>query len=172
LAPIIIFDFDGVLADSLEMMLRYSAQICEELGHPCQPTPSDLEVLENMSFDELGRRLGIPDENIAEYTRRVFGLFASGDELPGIFDGMRDVVESLTSKYRLALVTGNTLGVVQDFLSRYGLSEYVDEVISVEDAGTRADKIKKIIKDLGGSGTPKPREVGGRASRFSSEFPR
>ena len=152
MAKVIIFDFDGVLADSLEMMLRYSARICKELGHPCQPSSSDLEKLENMSFDELGRQLGIPDEKIAEYTRRVFDLFTSGGELPGIFDGMDDVIVGLARKYKLGLVTGNSSGVVQDFLSRYGLSEYVDEMLCVEDAGTRVVKIRKITKELGEPG--------------------
>ncbi|MCK4901361.1 MAG: HAD hydrolase-like protein [Anaerolineales bacterium] len=149
MAKVIIFDFDGVLADSLELMLRYSVRVCKELGHPCQPSSSDLEALDNMSFDELGRQLGIPDEKIAQYTRQVFDLFTSGDESPGIFDGMDDVIVGLARKYKLGLVTGNSSGVVQDFLGRYGLSKCVDVILCVEDAGTRAEKIKKIIKDMG-----------------------
>ncbi len=56
----IVFDFDGVLGDTLEVMLRIARDVSAELGYRCQPTPADLDALERMEFSELGKQLGIP----------------------------------------------------------------------------------------------------------------
>jgi phosphoglycolate phosphatase len=146
---VIIFDFDGVLADSLQMMLSYSAQVCLELGYPCQPSPADLEALDPMSFDSLGRQLNLPEALIPAYKARVFERFTSGEELPPIFDGMTEVVSALAVSYPLGLVTGNTSGVVRSFLERYNLFDRFGLILCVDDPGTRVKKIRRIIKELG-----------------------
>lgn len=147
---LIIFDFDGVLADSLQLMLRYSSQVCLELGYPCQPTPADLDVLDTMSFDSLGRQLNLPEAIIPDYKRRVFKRFASGDELPTIIDGMADVISALASSCTLGLVTGNTSGLVRIFLERYNLLGQFGLILCVDDPGTRVEKLQRIVKELGG----------------------
>ena len=145
---VIIFDFDGVLADSLEVMLRYSGQICLELGYPCQPSPADLEVLDTMSFDSLGRQLNLPESIIPDYKQRVFKQFISGDELPTIFDGMAEVISVLASLYTLGLVTGNTSGLVRSFLERYNILHQFGLILCVDDPGTRVEKLRRIVKEL------------------------
>jgi phosphoglycolate phosphatase len=146
---VIIFDFDGVLADSLQMMLSYSAQVCLELGYPCQPSPADLEALDPMSFDSLGRQLNLPEAVVPAYKKRVFERFTSGDELPPIFEGMAEVVSALASSYPLGLVTGNTSGLVRSFLERYNLLDWFGLILCVDDPGTRVEKIRRVIKELG-----------------------
>jgi phosphoglycolate phosphatase len=146
---VIIFDFDGVLADSLQMMLSYSAQVCLELGYPCQPSPADLEALDPMSFDSLGRQLNLPEAVIPAYKQGVFERFTSGDDLPPIFEGMAEVVSALASSYPLGLVTGNTSGLVRAFLERYNLLDRFGLILCVDDPGTRVEKILRIINKLG-----------------------
>lgn len=149
---VIIFDFDGVLADTLDDMLCYAKQVCEQLGHACQPTQQDLDALDHMSFDELGRQLGVPEEKIGEFTRRNLQLFSSSQRPPRIFDGMREVVARLAQTHKLGIVTGNTSEAVWNFLHLYGLAEHIQVVLDADAAGTRSEKISRAAASLGQAG--------------------
>ena len=147
---ILIFDFDGVLADSLDDMLQYAREVCAQLGHACDPTPANLEALDIMSFAELGRQLGVPDHQIEVFIQRVFKLFISGERPPKIIPGLEYILVQLAQKHKISIVTGNTSAFVRPFLDRYGLLDCVEIILDVNDPGSRAEKILKVTNDLNG----------------------
>jgi len=149
---VLIFDFDGVLADTLDDMLRYAEEVCSQLGHPCKPTKGDLDAVERMEFDEFARQLKLPEEKIKDFTRRNFELFTSRQQPLKIFDGIRDVVAQLSATSKIGIVTGNASEVVWDFLDYYGLTEYVDIVLGADDSGSRSEKILKAADSIGEPG--------------------
>jgi phosphoglycolate phosphatase len=150
---VIIFDFDGVLADTLDDMLHYARQVCEQLGVACQPTRKDLDALDHMSFDEFGRQLGVPERKISEFTRRNLQLFSSPQRPPRIFDGLRQVVAQLAQTHKLGIVTGNISEAVWNFLRVYGLAQHVQIVLDADAEGTRAEKIARAAASLGQAGS-------------------
>lgn len=148
---IIIFDFDGVLADSLTPMLSYARQVCQELGYPCNPTHLDLEELDTMEFSEYGRQLGIPEELIDEFVIRNFELFSGREEPLGITPGIKPVIEELSGRAFLGVITGNSCKVVNKFQDAHGLKNKFETILSAEDDGSRVEKINKVISLSGGS---------------------
>lgn len=150
---VLIFDFDGVLADTLDDILRYAEIVCSQLGHPCKPTREDLEALDPMSFDQLGRQLKLPEEKVDEFAQRSFVLFMSRRQPPDIIEGISHVVAQLSATSKIGIVTGNTLDVVRAFLEHHGLVEHVDVVLDVNDSGSRAEKILKAADSLGQPGS-------------------
>src|SRR3972149_1406909 len=114
---VFIFDFDGVLADTRELMLRHEEGVCAQLGYPCRATAADLEALDPMSFPELGRRLGIPEEQVNEFALRNIELFAGVQEPLAIFPGMAEALAHLSALGRIAVLTGNGVQVVRKFLA-------------------------------------------------------
>ena len=150
---VFIFDFDGVLADTRELMLRHAEAVCAQLGYPCRATAADLEALDPMSFPELGRRLGIPEEQVNEFARRNIELFAAVQEPLAIFPGMADTLAQLSALGRIAVLTGNGVQVVRKFLAHHGLVGYVEILLAQEDPGTRAEKIARLAGALGAPGS-------------------
>jgi len=150
---VFIFDFDGVLADTRELMLRHAEAVCAQLGYPCRATAADLEALDPMSFAELGRQLGIPEEQVEEFTRRNIELFAAVQEPPAIFPGMADILAHLSALGRLAVLTSNGVQVVRKFLAYHGLAAYIELLLGQEDPGTRAEKIARLAGALGAPGS-------------------
>jgi phosphoglycolate phosphatase-like HAD superfamily hydrolase len=144
MTDILIFDFDGVLADTLQPMLTYAGQVCQELGYPCEPTQADLEALERMEFSEFGRQLGIPEEKIGTFVTRNFELFHNHQELLAITPRLKPILIELSAKTTLAIVTGNSTKVVGKFLKTYGLKDKFRIMLCAEDQGNRVDKINKI----------------------------
>jgi phosphoglycolate phosphatase len=148
---VLIFDFDGVLANSLEPMLEYAQQVCYELGYPCTPTQKDLENLENMQFSEFGRQLGIPEAKIEAFVDQNFKLFSRRAETLPITPGMESIIRSLSRSTVLVVVTGNSSKVVEKFLNAHGLKDEFRSIQAAEDDGSRVEKILKIKSVFGGS---------------------
>src|SRR3990172_6460958 len=110
-----LFDYDGVLADSLADMLGFAGVTCAEMGHPRTPTAADLDELETMSFVDFGLRLGIPADRAQEFARRTMARFEDRVEPPAIFSGMDIVVRDAAGRGQVGIVTGNSGRAVRQF---------------------------------------------------------
>jgi phosphoglycolate phosphatase-like HAD superfamily hydrolase len=160
---IIIFEFDGVLADTQPFMLQMSGEVCAQLGHLCTPTPADLDALQKMNFDDLARQLGVPEGKVPEYTRRILEAFNTHPEPMPAFHGIEQIVPQLADRFRLGLVTGNGAGVVRKYLAHYGLERCFEMILSLEDPGSRVEKIQRILSTFG-NGTGQAYMVGDAVS--------
>jgi phosphoglycolate phosphatase len=138
---LILFDFDGVLADTLADMLRFAQEVCDELGVKHTVIETDLSELEVMSFARLGRACGTPDELVDEFVRRCTGKFAARKSPPAIFDGLAEVVRKLAESHALVVVTGNTEGNVRAFLEEHGLEGCFRAVYGLDMPGSKVEKI-------------------------------
>lgn len=145
---IVVFDFDGVLADTLDEMLHIAGMVCEKMGYPCNPSPRDLNALDRMEFIELGRQLGVPEDRAQEFVERTFRLFCSRPVPPQIFPGMREVVVELAKGSKIGILTGNTFQVVDRFLETNDLSAAIAVVMSADSPGNRSMKLKRIVSQL------------------------
>jgi phosphoglycolate phosphatase len=147
----IIFDFDGVLADTLADMLRFGQQVCDELGVQHTVVQADLCELEVMSFATFGGACGVPQGLLEEFVRRCVAKFAQ-QAPPAIFDGMQEVVRALAHPHSLAVVTGNTVANVEAFLRQHGLQGCVRLVYGVDTPGSKAQKITLARSRLAAEG--------------------
>jgi phosphoglycolate phosphatase len=145
---LILFDFDGVLADTLDDMLNFAHAVCIELGFDRIPTPADLDVLETMSFVEYGKQLGIPPQLAGEFASRCLKLFIEKPYPPKIFVGMVQVIEQLSAHHTLAIVTGNTTHAVENFLRENNIHQFVGAIFAVDQPGSKVEKIQKATRQL------------------------
>ncbi len=146
---IILFDFDGVLADTLEDTLNFAREACAQIGFECNPTPADLEELEIMSVPDYGRQLEVPPEQLNEFVDRYLQMFTQKPNPPKIFPGMERVITEAAQRNILAIITGNTTPTVQAFLKEHEVGNYVRLVIGVEQKDTRPEKIRIALRELG-----------------------
>jgi phosphoglycolate phosphatase len=149
---LILFDFDGVLADTLDDMLSFARDICTELGIQRIPTPADLASLETMSFVEYGRQLGVPLHLLDKFTDGCFKRFGQRSGPPKIFDGMKQVVRQLSKNNTIAIVTGNTTQTVENFLDAHGLHGCVRAIFAVDQPGSKPEKILSARRQLAKQG--------------------
>ena len=144
-----LFDYDGVLADTLDDMLRFAGETCAEMGYPRAPTPGDLDALETMTFVDYGRQLGVPAKRAEEFARRTMARFEAKPQPPAIFEGMVAVVRGAVSRGHVGIVTGIPIRAVLRFLEAHHLQAHVDALIAVEHPGSRADKILAALWQMG-----------------------
>lgn len=149
---VIIFDFDGVLADTLGIILNMGKQVSARLGYPFTPSSEDLNALEMMSFAEYGRQLGIPEQSIQAFVEGCVELFTQMDQAPPIFPGMAELVRQLAATSKLGIVTGSPESTVRKFLKEHGLEGAIDVILGISFPGARAEKVREAIHRLGGEG--------------------
>ena len=152
--PLLLFDYDGVLADTLNDLISIGQIVCDELGVNHTATPHDLNVLEVMSFATYGRQLEVPEPLIDEFVRRSLERFAQKESPPEIFDGLAEVVRELSKNHVLGIVTTNSALNVNLFLSKHGLSDCFQVIYGVETPGTKSEKISKAQKQFAAQNEP------------------
>lgn len=145
---LILFDFDGVLADTLDDMLNFAQAVCAELGIDRIPTPADLNALETMSFMEYGKQLGVPIPLVDEFVSRCLKRFVEKPHPPKIFDGMAEAVKQLSTNHMIAIVTGNTTSAVEIFLIENDILQYISAIFAVDQPGSKAEKMAKAKNQL------------------------
>jgi phosphoglycolate phosphatase len=138
---LIIFDFDGVLADTLHDLIQFGQEVCDELGIKHVVTKEDLSNLETMSFASFGRACEVPEQLVDEFVQRCLKRFAEKKSPPAIFNGLSTIVRKLAMNNTLAIVTTNSSQNVNAFLIEHGLDKCIQAVYGIDVPGSKAQKI-------------------------------
>jgi len=140
---LILFDFDGVLADTLGDLLLFGQQACDALGVEHVATQADLDALEVMSFATYGLQMGVPESLVDEFVRLCIDKFNRKETPAAMFDGLGEVVRRLSAGHVIAVVTGNDSRAVNAFLAAHGLEGYVRAVFGLDAPGSKVEKIER-----------------------------
>ena len=149
---LIIFDYDGVLANTLDDLIRYGQEACSRLSVKHLVTKDDLSDLEEMSFSSFGRACDVPEPLVDEFVKISLNLFAEKKSPPAIFEGLTEVIRHLSASHKIAIVTTNSSQNVHAFLVKHGLDDLVHAVYGVDTPGSKAQKIsiaKRLLLDNG-----------------------
>jgi phosphoglycolate phosphatase len=145
---LIIFDYDGVLADTLADLLYFGQEACNQLGVKHLVTREDLSNLEVMSFATYGQACEVPEHLIGAFVEICLNLLAEKNSPPAIFKGLSNVVRQLSVNHRIAIVTTNSSQNVNAFLVRHGLASHIHAVYGVDSPGSKAEKIAMVRNRL------------------------
>jgi phosphoglycolate phosphatase len=145
---LILFDYDGVLADTLDDLIQFGQIACDRLNVKHVVTKDDLNNLEVMSFSTFGRACQVPEHLNDDFVKISLNLFAEKITPPNIFEGISDVIKHFSTNHKLAIVTTNSSQNVNAFLAQHGLSSFIHAVYGVDTAGTKAKKILMARKQL------------------------
>jgi len=151
---LIIFDYDGVLADTLVDLLQFGQAACDKLGVKHVVTEADLNNLEVMSFATYGQACEVPEQLVDEFVKICLNLFAEKKSPPAIFPDLSNVIRYLSVNHLLAIVTTNSSKNVNAFLVQYGLDSLIHAVYGVDSPGSKAQKISMARKRLLENGKP------------------
>jgi pyrophosphatase PpaX len=135
--PAVLFDLDGTLLDSIDLILNSARYCFEKLG---RVAPSDKEWAAGIGiplFTMLGRYSADEAELallIAAY--REYQV-ANHDRLTRCYDGVADAIRSLhAAGHELAVVTSKSEALAMRGLVHVGLARYIDTIVGCE-ASTR-----------------------------------
>lgn len=130
MTKLIIFDYDGVIIDSFPSVFDVYKIICEELNKVCPDSIEKFRKIYGYSSRESLRNLGIDDE---DYEKA--GIIFKREILktnPPIFEGISEVLEELSTKYRLVIISSAYKEEVEQKLERFDLRKYFSRIIARE----------------------------------------
>lgn len=104
---LVIFDFDGTLADSADWFLSIADHLAERFKFR-KVAADEVELLRGKTSSEVIRHLGIPRWKLPAIGRYTHDLLAQQTDRIALFDGIPALLEQLAaSGVRIALVTSN-----------------------------------------------------------------
>jgi len=148
MGSILIFDYDGVIVDSLDLFMDYFIQACTQEGfEEIGSKQVFLSLFDGNMFEKMLEK-GMSREQI----KRI--MYFMRDELVlnqgklQVFPGMRQVLKTLSSNNSLYIITSNESHVVNQFLSLHQLTMFKD-IIGSEKEPSKVKKIQMIKEQNG-----------------------
>ena len=134
----VLFDFDGVIADSydlsLELSKKFDGNIDEEAFRA---------LFEGNIYDSLKKRRG---EDVTELAKKYFAEFVPRMRTEAhLVPGMDSVVTGLAGSYTLIIVSSTPSDGIRELLSRYAVESYFAEIMGMD---VHTSKIEKIGRAL------------------------
>ncbi|MFI0347860.1 MAG: HAD-IA family hydrolase [Chthoniobacterales bacterium] len=145
-AKVLLFDFDGTLADTRTIGLRVLNELAEEFRFRHLPD-EELEKARNMSTQELIRFLGISRWRVARIARRgLIKLHARMQEVQPI-EKMPEILAQLHAHgFRLGILTSNSHANVTIFLTQHKIDSFEFIHTSSKLFG-KSRQIRKLMKE-------------------------
>ncbi len=144
---LLLFDYDGVIVDSFAPLLALCAAAQRELRLGRAPTPDDFRTGPNLTFDEIGRRIGIPEDRVADYAARIFSRQQT-EWNPAPFPDIPATLLQLARRHTLAVVTASRSSSVQASLRSFGLEAAVSRVMGGESGDNKSVRIARAIREF------------------------
>jgi phosphoglycolate phosphatase len=135
----ILFDFDGVIADSFRSAFEINKMICPHLTEDLyrkkfEDNINNWKAPEN--FHTKDCRLDI--DFFTEYAKRI------KNEVK-VFGGIKEVIVELEKDYLLIIISSTTTGIIKEFLVEHKLSDYFDWVMGNDVHQSKVEKIKMVF---------------------------
>jgi phosphoglycolate phosphatase len=145
---LIIFDYDGVLIDSLSNAISAGEEFCRSVAHDRVPTEETIGSLENMTYPEIARSIGLPPEQAERFSSHVFQRFQDIGPSMAFFPEIEPLLHRMAAK-NIAIVSGNVKHVISAKLASHGLAEKITCIFGALEPGDKAEKIRNACRHFG-----------------------
>ena len=114
----ILFDFDGTIADSFREMMEIFNEVADEYGYD-KIAKENVLLLRNLSSREIVKKFDIPKWKLPFFVRKAKKIFNRRLFTIPMVDGMKEMLETLREQEcSLGILTSNSEKNVSDFLKR------------------------------------------------------
>ncbi len=134
------FDYDGVIVDSFNQLLHLAVQAYKPSSCCRPPIAEDFRRIENLAFEDLGRRIGLCGDQISEYVARCFKLQNEQWNVD-VFPDIVPTLLQLASSHVLVIITSSQSAAVATTLEEFGLGSSISAILGGELGTTKAERI-------------------------------
>ena len=144
----IIFDFDGTIGDSFDIVCNIGCEIANKHGiHSSEEEFSF--IFKNMGIRELAKKFSINKREFIELIYIIRHRFSKRTDEIDIFDGMKEVLEELCNEgYVLGIISSNSKKNVNKILQHREISKYFSFVKKTSLFG-KHKTIEKVLQKEG-----------------------
>jgi phosphoglycolate phosphatase-like HAD superfamily hydrolase len=142
----LIFDFDGVIVDSFEVVLSVLQELHKKYDLP-ELTADGLRTFFEKNIWTSYAELGLSEtttQNLKDDIRKW--LTQRNPEIK-IYPGIKKVLQQLAKDNQLIIVTSNSKVATEQKLESVGLLDLFEKVIGIETPGHKQEKIKMALEE-------------------------
>ncbi len=142
---LLLFDFDGVIVDSLELYEEIARLCLEAIGKPIIKDRDDFLSLFDDNFYEAMRQKGV---DVGAFNRAVERLIPQVDynRVSPFFD-LIPVFEKLGNENILVIISSNSLAAIKKIISKYRFDHYFKAVLGADFMLSKIDKINYAMEN-------------------------
>jgi phosphoglycolate phosphatase len=148
-SELVMFDFDGVIVDSLDVFSAAFIDACAASGVPGVARPDDLLAIMEDNFYAGMRARGVEDERVAEVLGRLGQALIRARHWLKPFPLVPQVLEELGESRTVVIVTSSPAEVVEGWLRSHEIAG-VAEVAGAEAARSKVEKIRALVERFPG----------------------
>lgn len=127
---VIIFDFDGTIADTVDALVTIANRLALEFGY-VQISANELTLLRNLTAREIIRYSGVSLLKIPFLVKKVKGELKNKiKELEPIAGITEALIELKNQGYKLGIITSNSQENVNEFLQHHNLDNLFEFIHS------------------------------------------
>lgn len=143
---VLIFDFDGTIADTLEAIVTITNRLAVHYGYP-QTTPERLKYLRALSTAELLAQSHVPLFQVPFLMRRVRRELHQDVDSIQPFKHLSDVLLALAADgFTIMIASSNAPSTIRPFLERHGLNNVFDQIYGNIGLLGKARSLRRIMR--------------------------
>lgn len=143
---VIIFDFDGTLADTLDALVSITNHLALEFGYR-STTPEEIPKLRNLSSREIVRLSGVSIFKLPFLLRRIRDNLHGKIQGLNLIPGIKEALIQLKKEGNcLGILTSNSEENVRVFLEKHGIQDLFSFVYSENSLFSKDRSIRKLMK--------------------------
>jgi phosphoglycolate phosphatase len=143
--PLLLFDFDGVIADSFDVFFEAFTGVCTEMGFQ---RLNSKEALLRLFDGNLLRQLwkaGFPFWRIKALARRFEPRIAAANQRIRPFPGIPELICDLAAAHPTYIISSNASSHVATFCARFAIAG-IRDVIGSDQETSKVKKIRSVWK--------------------------
>jgi phosphoglycolate phosphatase-like HAD superfamily hydrolase len=137
------FDYDGVIADSFDALLAVCIEAQQQIGIGRSPNANDFRTIRNLTFDALGKMIGMPEEHCANYAGRVLQIQQESSQAC-FFPAMIHALQKLATQHIVTIVTNSQSSMIASALNQYALSSCISAIKGGELNTSKSERITDL----------------------------
>ncbi|MBW2148890.1 MAG: HAD family hydrolase [Deltaproteobacteria bacterium] len=144
MTKLLIFDFDGVIVDSLAFYFEAWSRAMKAFGREdLAEREAFLSLLDGNLYESMSRQ-GIPFRAFPELSNRIQSALRINRIVP--FPGIPEAIQSLSRNKSLALVSSNNSSMIKSLLERHGMSDIFDPILGADTERLKGHKIDLALE--------------------------
>ena len=141
---LLLFDFDGVLVDSLDVYEKTVTQCLAQINHPLKRGRQEFLELFDGNFYEMLAQKGVDLDKFMTTSVDILSQVNYSEIKP--FDAMRPVLQELKKKHCLIVISSNDTPTIREALRLYGFEDIFQEILGSDFMLSKKEKILYAIK--------------------------
>lgn len=146
--PVIYFDWDGTLCDSMALCVRENRLALERMGLPV-PAEETLRACNGPTYREAVPILNVPPARTEEYCRiRLETVLEILPEVNRMYEGAREMLLALQPHADMCIVSNSSMEYLQLCLRTFGLEGVFSRVAAAQIGRTKTQNLAALLDEM------------------------